>query len=130
MKQIGISIVEHRGSFLVGLRPPDVPLAGYSEFPGGKALKGEPTRTTAIRECEEETGLKIEAVTLLHHQTFSYPHSEVALDFWHCRLDSEQSAEDLSFPWQWIPREELDDLQFPPANHNVLEILRTLAPLD
>ncbi|MCG6158398.1 NUDIX domain-containing protein [Rubinisphaera margarita] len=129
MKQIGISIVEHCGSFLVGTRPPDVPLAGYSEFPGGKSLYDEPSSNTAVRECLEETHLRIEPVRLLHQQTFSYPHGEVALDFWHCRLAAGQSGDKISDPWKWVSRDKLGEHRFPPANADVLQILRSLPPL-
>ena len=54
---IAIAIVEYDGLFLVGQRPPDVPLAGLWEFPGGKVQAGETPEAAAARECFEETGL-------------------------------------------------------------------------
>jgi 8-oxo-dGTP pyrophosphatase MutT (NUDIX family) len=50
-------VVESAGRILVGLRPAGVPLAGLSEFPGGKCEADETPRSCAVRECREETGL-------------------------------------------------------------------------
>jgi mutator protein MutT len=54
---VAIAVLEHNGKFLVGVRPPGVPLAGLAEFPGGKIDLGETPEAAAIRECREETGL-------------------------------------------------------------------------
>ena len=50
LKQVGIAVVEHAGRYLVGVRGPDVPLAGFAEFPGGKFLINESPFDCAIRE--------------------------------------------------------------------------------
>ena len=61
IKRIGIAVVEHAGRYLVGIRGPDVPLAGYAEFPGGKCLPNESPEDCAVRECRD---------CLLHSQYF------------------------------------------------------------
>ena len=58
-QQIAVAVVEHDGRFLVGLRPAGKPLAGFSEFPGGKVHSGETPAEAAERECREETGLSV-----------------------------------------------------------------------
>ena len=57
IKHIGIAVVEQAGHFLIGTRGPDVPLAGFAEFPGGKCYEEEAAEDCAVRECLEETGL-------------------------------------------------------------------------
>ena len=37
---IAVAVVEHDRQYLIGKRPPGVPLAGYCEFPGGKVHPG------------------------------------------------------------------------------------------
>ncbi|MDP6469251.1 MAG: NUDIX domain-containing protein, partial [Pirellulaceae bacterium] len=57
---IAIAVVEHNGRFLVGMRPVETVLAGFSEFPGGKVEPNEVPAQAAVRECLEETGLEVE----------------------------------------------------------------------
>src|SRR5262249_13310601 len=60
---VAIAVVEHGERFLVGIRPEGKPLAGFAEFPGGKVNDGETPEAAAIRECDEESGLRIEVVS-------------------------------------------------------------------
>ena len=46
--RVGIAVVEHNKRYLVGVRGPTGPLAGYDEFPGGKCIANE----TAAAFCE------------------------------------------------------------------------------
>jgi len=123
---IGVAIVQHDGQFLVGLREASQDLAGYSEFPGGKNLAPESTAETAIRECEEETGLRVNAVRRLDQRFYSYEHADVLIDFWLCELAADEKGTALKAPWRWVDREELNSLNFPPANSQVLEEIRSL----
>ena len=120
---IGIAVVEHNGCFLVGIREADTPLAGYAEFPGGKCRTGETSRETARRECWEETGLQVLPISLLHNQTFAYPHGTLALHFWLCRPAQPSSVTEQHRGFRWIEVSELATLQFPEANSRVIELL-------
>lgn len=126
VRRIGIAVVQHRDSFLVGTRPAGVPLAGCAEFPGGKCEPEELPGACAIRECFEETGLATELQMHLGTIPWSYPHGNVELHFWLCRCSgvSQQSAPpDPRAPFRWIPRLELNRETFPPANSTILEQL-------
>ena len=120
-KRIGIAVVESAGRILVGLRPAGVPLAGLSEFPGGKCEADETPRSCAVRECREETGLLIvprEHLATIEH---TYAHGEVELHFWRCGLSPglpDQAP--ATFPFRWVTFEELATLEFPEANKKVL----------
>ena len=52
--RVGIAVVEHDRKYLVGVRGPTGPLAGYDEFPGGKCIGYETAAACAVRECMEE----------------------------------------------------------------------------
>ena len=56
-KTIGIAVVEHQGSYLIGIRPAGASLAGFAEFPGGKCEAGEEPAAAAVRECLDGTDL-------------------------------------------------------------------------
>lgn len=124
-REVAIAVVWLHGKFLVGQRPGDVALGGYWEFPGGKVHVGESPTEAAIRECHEETGLIVDVtkpLATVHHR---YDHGAVLLHFFLCRLlDSRSSSPHL--PFVWVTREELSQLEFPPANHGViLDLPRT-----
>ena len=123
-KRIGIAVVESAGRLLVGLRPEGVPLAGLSEFPGGKCESDETPRSCAVRECREETGLLVVPREHLATVDHSYAHGDVELHFWRCALSP--GLPDLSSPaapFRWVTFEELRQLEFPEANRSVLELL-------
>lgn len=120
-QRIGIAVIEHRGSFLVGIRGEHSHLAGKAEFPGGKCELGESSAECAVRECLEETGLRVDVEQLLCDQEFDYPNSRLRLSFYLCRLVDTENAPPAG--WNWIPCQQLGELDFPGANAPVIEML-------
>ena len=112
--RIAVAVVERDGQFLVGLRPPGVPLAGYWEFPGGKVHADETPAVAAIRECREETGLSIELRGAYPDVVQQYDHDRLRLYFFAARCVSEHT--EPRPPFVWVPRGQLGQLAFPPAN--------------
>jgi 8-oxo-dGTP diphosphatase len=120
---IGIAVVEHEGRYLVGMRGPDSPLPGLSEFPGGKCRPGESPQDCAARECQEETGLAVSPVSLLINCRHDYGHGRVDLHFWLCRPAAEGLVEADHRGYRWIPAAGLKSLDFPAANAPLLDLL-------
>ena len=123
VKRIGIAVVELGGCYLVGLRGPDVPLAGYAEFPGGKCLEGESPEDCAVRECHEESGLLVTVDRPLLRCEHRYPHATVDLHFILCRPSESASVRDEHRGFRWVPREQLASLKFPEANEPLIKLL-------
>ena len=121
-KQIAIAVVEHDGRFLIGQRPPGVPLAGLWEFPGGKMERTETAKEAAVRECREETGLAVEAEGWWLVQEEDYPHGRVRLHFIACRLAQDDTGSPRE-PFRWVPRQDLATYQFPSGNREILKLL-------
>jgi mutator protein MutT len=121
--QIGIAVVEHRGRYLIGIRPEWWPLGGCAEFPGGKCHAGETSGLCARRECQEETGLEVQAVDLLMQRTFTYPHGTFELCFWLCHPAPRAEVQDNHRGFRWVPASELRSLKFPEANLPLIEFL-------
>lgn len=119
---IAIAVVEHDGCFLIGQRPPGVPLAGLWEFPGGKIEPGETPAAAAIRECREEAGLDVEAISEYPKEVQQYDHGAVHLHFIACRVSSAASIDPLP-PFRWVARAALADHAFPAGNRNLLKLL-------
>ena len=56
---IAVGLIWHEGRLVVGRRSAEQTLGGYDEFPGGKCEPGEEPSSAVIRECFEETGLRV-----------------------------------------------------------------------
>jgi len=121
--QIGIAVVEHRGRYLIGVRPAEGPLGGCAEFPGGKCHAGETSGLCARRECFEETGLEVQAVDLLMRRPFTYPHGTFDLHFWLCHPAPRADVAENHKGYRWVPASELKSLKFPEANLPLVEVL-------
>ncbi|HET6422966.1 MAG TPA: (deoxy)nucleoside triphosphate pyrophosphohydrolase [Planctomycetaceae bacterium] len=119
--RVGIAIVEHAGRFLVGVRPEGTPLAGAAEFPGGKCDPDETPSACAERECLEETGVTVTAVTSLETRTHAYAHGTVEIHFWRCRPVA--MPESLLGAFRWVETNKLASLPFPEANASVIQKL-------
>ena len=119
--QIAIAVVEHDNHFLIGLRPQGVALAGRWEFPGGKVHTGESPEQAAIRECLEETGLKVRVVGQYPTTVHDYTHDSVQLNFFRCVPAA--PATNPASPFVWVPRVRLGDYQFPAGNADLLQQL-------
>ncbi|MGQ0633064.1 MAG: (deoxy)nucleoside triphosphate pyrophosphohydrolase [Planctomycetaceae bacterium] len=128
MDPIGIAVVEHRGRYLVGIRPAGLELAGFSEFPGGKCRPGESSGVCACRECLEETGLEVYTVELLMRRSSSYPHGTFDLNFWLCRPSPKATVTESHNGYRWVPASELASLKFPEANAPLIELLGKAKP--
>jgi mutator protein MutT len=127
--RIAVAVVERAGQFLVGVRPPGVPLAGYWEFPGGKVLAEESPADAAIRECREETGLEIELCGEYSQVVHRYDHDRLRLFFFAARCQANSAPPRA--PFSWVPRAELDPRRFPPANTRLIaHLLATPAQVD
>jgi len=121
--RVGIAVVFFRDAFLVGTRPLHAPLGGYSEFPGGKCEPGEEAAGTAVRECQEETGLRVEPVRVIDIAQHAYPDGSVELHFWLCTPVDAQPRIDPASNFRWVARLELEELEFPPANKPLIRNL-------
>jgi mutator protein MutT len=123
---IAVAVVEDAGRFLIGLRLPGGPLAGYWEFPGGKVQPGETPPAAAARECLEETGLEVSIGPALATVPFAYDQALVKLHFFAARPLRAVAA--LPARFRWVPAGALGEYTFPPANRGLLELLARRDP--
>ena len=116
------AIVEREGLILVAQRVAGTHLAGYWEFPGGKLEPSENHRQCLEREMKEELDATVEVGPLVHSTSFAYPKRTVELHFYNCVLTNEPTPL-LGQQLRWVSRPELETLQVPPAD---LELVRLL----
>ena len=80
---VHVWIVNGKGEYLITKRSPNKPFPGMWECTGGSALAGEDSLGAALRETKEETGITLNARTILRTYGFSVPNSTCAT--WFCR---------------------------------------------
>ncbi len=121
---VSIAIVEYEGQYLVGRRAEHVPLGGLWEFPGGKMAANETPQAAAMRECWEETGIRVVVSHCLVVNLHQYAHGQIKLYFYACHPKVPFDPRDLPRPpYQWVSREKLGELEFPAGNQHVLQQL-------
>jgi 8-oxo-dGTP diphosphatase len=116
------AIIQREGRYLVTRRQPGAHLAGVWEFPGGKCDDGEPLTSCIARELEEELGITATVGPEIFTITHDYPDRRVELHFFECQSSDDPSPL-LGQEMRWVAREELEDLDFPPADAELIQIL-------
>lgn len=121
MKTIVVTaaVVERDGFFLVTRRLAGTHLAGTWEFPGGKCDDGETLDGCLWRELREELGVSSTVAEEIFTVTHEYADRRVELHFFSCTLHGEPEPQ-LGQEMQWVPRARLSDLEFPPADDELI----------
>ena len=117
------AVIEANHRFLVTRRQPGVHLAGLWEFPGGKIDPDEPHAAALRRELKEELDVDIDVGERLYSTAHAYDDRTVELHFYRCVLKGEPRPL-IGQEMRWVPRDQLGQLGFPPADAELIEMLR------
>jgi 8-oxo-dGTP diphosphatase len=117
------AIIQRDGRYLVTRRQPGAHLAGVWEFPGGKCDDGEPLTSCMARELDEELGIRANVGSEIFTITHDYPDRRIELHFFECQTADDPSPL-LGQEMRWVAREELQGLEFPPADAELIQMLR------
>ncbi|QXG75132.1 (deoxy)nucleoside triphosphate pyrophosphohydrolase [Modestobacter sp. L9-4] len=127
---VGAALVDDRRRVLVAQRAAGG-LAGLWEFPGGKVERGEAERAALVRECREELGVLVTPGAFL---------GEVPLDgvvaggtpgastlrVWAGRITGGELVALEHSELRWLPADELEALDWIPADRPLLPAVRAL----
>ena len=110
--------------FLACQRPPEKARGLLWEFAGGKVESGESGPEALLRECREELG-----VTLCVHDAFmdvthAYPDLTVHLTLYNAEIETGEPQKIEHHDLRWIMVDEIDALDFCPADQVFLEELK------
>ena len=117
------AVVEIDGRYLVTRRHEGVHLGGFWEFPGGKCDKDETLKDCLARELLEELDVASRIGEEIFSTTHAYPDRPVEIHFFRCELLGEPRPV-LGQEMQWVRRDDLATLEFPPADVELIAILR------
>jgi 8-oxo-dGTP diphosphatase len=123
------AIIQRGDRYLVTRRQAGVHLAGLWEFPGGKCDNGESLSAAMARELREELGIRATVGAEVLTTTHEYADRRVELHFLRCESTDDPSAL-LGQEIRWVAGEELTALDFPPADAELIRILRSSADLQ
>ncbi len=85
------AVIEREGKILITRRPPGSHLAGFWEFPGGKAMPGEADREALARELREELGVAAIVGEPVEIVEWHYPDKHVRIEFFRCDIQGRAS---------------------------------------
>jgi mutator protein MutT len=121
---VAAAVIRRGENYFVTRRQAGVHLEGFWEFPGGKCDPGETLPDCLRREIREE----LDADVVVRHEllavSHAYPDREVELRFFDCELIGDPRPM-LGQEMRWVAREDLVALPFPPADAELLALLRT-----
>ncbi len=116
------AVIERDGCFLVTRRPEGTHLAGHWEFPGGKCEGAETAEECLARELREELDVAAVVAEEMFRTRYTYPGRFLELRFFRCALDGvPRPAQGQEM--QWVRREDLGALAFPPADTEFIALL-------
>ena len=124
---VAAGLVFWQGKLLITQRPPGGHLPGLWEFPGGKCEPGETLPECLQRELQEELGIAVNVREEVETVTHAYPEKTVELHFFRCQLVIGEPTGMEGQALAWVTTANLGDYEFPAADAQLLERLRTEA---
>ena len=117
-------IQDGEGRYLITRRRDGSHLAGMWEFPGGKREPGEALEDAMRRELTEELSASFGVGEKVETVRWEYPERTVVIHFYRCRLESGTIEPLESQAMDWVAAERLRELDFPPADRELIARLR------
>jgi mutator protein MutT len=123
---VSAALIFHQGRLLITQRHADSHLGGLWEFPGGKREPGETFEECLVREIREELAMEIKVSELFEEITHAYETKTVHLKFFICGWTGGEPQAIGCAAFKWIPKSELAENEFPAADKQLLEKLKTV----
>lgn len=120
--RVAAAVLEERGRFFATQRGYG-PFRGKWEFPGGKIEPEETARQALVREIREELDTEIEVVEPLLTVEHDYPEFHLSMDCFLCRIHRGNLTLREHTAARWLSADELNQVDWLPADRAVIELL-------
>lgn len=120
---VGAIIENDKKEIFCALRSPEMTLANYWEFPGGKIEAEETPEQALAREITEEFNCSIEVGDKVEDTTYEYEKVIVRLETYKAKLLAGEPIALEHAETKWVQREQLLQLNFAPADIPAVEKL-------
>ena len=97
---------------------------GGWEFPGGKIEEGEKPKDALKREIMEELDTEISVGEMIDTIEYDYPKFHLSMDCFWCEIIKGNLVLKEHEDARWLTREQLDDVQWLPADITLIEKIR------
>ena len=123
---VAAALIDKDGRVLLAQRPPNKPMAGLWEFPGGKVEDGENPEDALIRELNEELGIDTWGSCLapLSFASHSYEDFHLLMPLFACRkwIGTPMAIEGQVL--KWVSKNNLKNYAMPPADIPLIAAIR------
>lgn len=126
MTDVVAALIWQGDRFLACQRPANKARALLWEFVGGKVEPGETMEQALIRECREELDITLEVGDLFMEVIHEYPDLTVRLSLFNATIAAGVPKKLEHNDLRWITVSEIDELEFCPADDEILERLKQL----
>lgn len=96
------------------------------EFVGGKVEKGETKEQALIRECREELDITVSVGEVFTELVHEYPDMTIRLTLFNAKIAEGEPKLIEHNAIKWITTAEIDELEFCPADEEILKKLKAL----
>ncbi len=126
MTEVVAALLWRGERFLACQRPAHKARGLLWEFVGGKVEPNETLQQALIRECKEELDVTVVPRDIFMEVTHEYPDLTVHLTLFHADLPAGEPKALEHNDLRWITTDEIDQLDFCPADQEILERLKQL----
>ena len=124
MTDVVAALIWSGDRFLACQRPAHKTRGLLWEFVGGKVEPGETKQQALIRECKEELDIQVQVGELFMELVHEYPDLTVRLSIYHAAIASGTPQKLEHNDIRWITPCEIDDLEFCPADKDILNKIK------
>lgn len=127
MTEVVAALVWDGDCFMACQRPANKARGLLWEFVGGKVEMGETREQALIRECKEELNITVAVQDIFMEVTHEYPDITVHLTLFNASIVNGVPEKLEHNDIRWITVDEIDTLEFCPADDVILKRLKEYA---